>query len=242
MHLRRHSGRSRRLLRVTAREPVVALARAPERLSVPVGTARPRVGGRLPPVAVAARLARRPREGPVLRDLRCGRGGRSRLRGSRGRALRDPNPFATVYPVRVGRCLLPPRHEVLGRRSGALRGRGDLSDWLRGAVANGCREIRDHPPGSSADRGQQRPRLALDPGAVEQEHRERYPHRRNENGGDGRRQMSERLHGRIVGSDGRSLMANAASSKIARNQRFFTISAEFSALETRSSTSGMEWS
>ena len=197
MHLRRRRGRrrwrARRVLRVSACEPVVVLARVTGRLSVPVGTGRLRVGGPLlpMPVTLAARPARSLRKGLVHRDLRCGLGERSRSRGRSGRAPRDPNPCAWMYPMRVGNCLLPPRHEVLGRRS------GDLTDWLRGAVVNGGREIRDHPPSSSADRGQQRRRLAPDPGAVEQEHRQRYPHRRNENGGDGRRQMSEHLHSRV---------------------------------------------
>ena len=232
LHIRRRSGRRRwrgwRLLRVSGWESVIVLARVPEGLSVPVGTGRPRVGSRLLPVAMAvtARLVRSLREGPVRRDLSCWLGRRSRLRSSRGRAPRDPNPCAAGYPGRVGRCVLPPRHHMRERRSSELRGSGDLADRHRGAVLNGGREIRDHPPGRSADRGQQRRRLALDPCAVEQEYRERHPHRRDENRGDGRRQMSERLHGRSSGSGDRSLRANAASSKIARNQRFFTISAD----------------
>src|SRR4029077_18808954 len=161
MHLRRGSGRRRwrgpRLLRVSGWWSVVMLAQVTERLSVPVGTGRPRVGGPLLPVTVAARLARSLCKGLVHRDLRRGLEGRSRSRGRSGRAPRDPNPCAWMYPMRVGNCLLPPRHEVLGRRS------GDLTDWLRGAVVNGGREIRDHSSGSSADRGQQRRRLALNP-------------------------------------------------------------------------------
>ena len=203
MHLRRRSGRrrwrGRRLLRVSAWESVVVLARAPERLSVSVHTRHRHSGGRLQPMAVAARLARRLRERTVRRDLRCGWAGRSRLRSGRESATRDSNPCAAVYSGRVGRRFLSPRHQMHGRRSGELRGSGDLADRHRGAVLNGGRKICDHPPGRSADRGQQRRRLAPDPGALEEEHRERDPHRRNENGGEGRRQMSERLHGRVVG-------------------------------------------
>ena len=206
MHLRRRSERrqwrGRRLLRVSAWASVVVLARVTERLSVSVRPPCLRSGGRLQPtaVAVAVRLARslrRTGERPGRHDRRGGRDRRSRLRSSSGRAPRDSNLCPVVYPVRAGRCSLWSQDEVLGRRSGEPSGRGDLTDWLRGAVVNGGREIRDHPPGSSADRGQQRRRLALNPGAVEQEHGQRYPHRRNENGGDDRRQMSEHLHSRV---------------------------------------------
>jgi len=61
-------------------------------------------------------------------------------------------------------------------------------------LLNGSREIGGNPPGSPADHSQQRRRFALDPRAVEQVDRERHPDRRHENGGDRRREMSERFH------------------------------------------------
>jgi hypothetical protein len=199
VHLRRRSGRrgwcGRRLLRRSVWESAVVLSRASERVPVSV-RGHMRSGGRLPPTAVAARLARRRRrtaEGPAGRYRRCGSGGRSRLRGSGGRTSPDPAPNAAVYPVRVG-CRSPSRHEMLGPRSDVLRGGGGLADWLRGALVSDSRKIGGHASGSPADHSQERRRLALDPRAREQVDRERYPHRRKENGGDRRRQMSERLH------------------------------------------------
>ena len=220
----------------------MVLARAPERLSVPVHTGRLRSDGRLQPMAVAVAVAasidrsgRRTAEGLARRHRRCGSGGRSQLLGSGRRPPHDPRPSVAVYPVRVGRCSLPPRCEMLGRRRGKLRGRSGLAGWLRSALADGSREIRSHPPGSSADQSYQRRRLALDPGAREQEHRQRDPHRRNENGGDGRRQMSEGLHSRVFAvaavRSGRTLLRKPYRG----TRRFSTIPAEFS---TRPSNPG----
>src|SRR5206468_10198029 len=85
--------RRRRLLRVSAWESVVVLARAPERLSVPVRAGHGRSGSRPPCAAVAvhpARYRRRTAEGQPRR---------SRRRGSGGRALHDPATSATVCPL-----------------------------------------------------------------------------------------------------------------------------------------------
>jgi hypothetical protein len=182
-------------------------------------------------VAVAANLARsgrRTAEEPARRHRRCGSGGRSRLLGSGRRLPHDPRPSVAVYPVRVGRCSLPPRCEMLGGRGGKLRGRSGLAGWLRSALVDGSREIRSHPPGNSADHSRQRRRLALDPGAREQEYRQRDPHRRHENGGHGRRQMSEGLHSRVFAvaavRSGRTLLRKPYRG----TRRFSTIPAEFS--------------
>ena len=213
----------------------MVLARAPERVSVPVQAGRWRSDGRVQPmavtVAVAANLARsgrRTAEEPARRHRRCGSGGRSRLLGSGRRLPHDPRPSVAVYPVCVGRSSLPPRCEMLGRRGGKLRGRSGLASRLRSALVDGSREIRSHPPGNSAGHSRQRRRLVLDPGAREQEHRQRDPHRRNKNGGDGRRQMSEGLHSRVFAvaavRSGRTLLRKPYRG----TRRFSTIPAEFS--------------
>jgi hypothetical protein len=205
VHLRRRGGRrqwrGRRLLRVSVWESVVVLARARERLTVPVRTGRGRSGGGpRTAVAVAACLARcrlRTAEELARRDRRCGSGRRSRLRVSGGRAPPDPAPTAAVDPVSIGRYFSP-RPEMLGPRNGELRRGGSrLADRLRSALVSGSREIRGHAPGSAADHSQQRRRPALDTRAGKQEEPERDPHRRNENGGGCRRQMNERLHIRV---------------------------------------------
>jgi hypothetical protein len=213
----------------------VVIARAPESLSVPVHTGRLRSDGRLQPMAVAVAMAasvdrsgRRTADGPARRHRRCRSGGRSLLLGSGRRLPHDPRPSVAVYPVRVGRCSLPPRCGMLGRRRGKLRGRSGLAGRLRSALVDGSREIRNHPPGNSADHSRQRRRLALDPGAREHEHRQRDPHRRNENCGHGRRQMSEGLHSRVFAvaavRSGRTLLRKPYRG----TRRFSTIPVEFS--------------
>ena len=200
-------------VRVGVRGGARSSARMPFRDRAPSlpSTGHRRSGGRLQrtAVAVAVGVAR-------CRHRRCGSGGRVGLPRTEERAARPRSERGGV-PCAPWSLPSPPRHEMLGRRSGELRGGGGLADWLRSALRNGSREIRSYASGSPADHGQQRRRLALDPGAGEQERRERHPHRRNEDGGDSRRQMSERLHVRVFGSGGRPLRANAASPNIARN-------------------------
>lgn len=162
VHLRRPSGRRRwrvrRLLRVSAWESVVVLARAPERLSVPVRPWLLHTGGRLQCVTVAGR--------------RRGSGGCSCVRGNRMGVPHDPAPSAAVYAVRVGRCDSPPQHDLNRPHSGDLRVRSGFTDWLRSGLFNGGREIRGNASGSPADHCQQRRRPAVDR-AGEQEDRQR---------------------------------------------------------------------
>ena len=146
---------------------------------------------------------------------------------------------AAVYPVRVGRCLLPPRRECSdGVAASCAEGRP--CGPAPSAVVNGSREIRDHPsaapptaPSTASARPGPRRRGAGTPRALSPS-----PQRKSR----GRSATDERTPSwSSIGSGDRSLRANAASPTIARNQRFFTISPEFSTLRPGPRSVSTSW-
>ena len=147
----------------------------------------------------------RPRivEGPASRHRSCGSGGRSCLHGSRSRPGMPygPGAGAVVCPMRPGAGLLPSCHGPPGTSGRRPRGSSRAPDRLRAVMHNRSREVRGDAPGSTADDGQQRRRLARDARSWEQEERERYPHRGGEGDGHCRGELGERrFHRPLIGS------------------------------------------
>ena len=161
----------------------------------------------------SARGRRRGRGRGVVRRDRCCKSGGPTLRVSEGGAPHGAAPSAAVSPAHLCRCRLPGWRETYGWGNCERRVGGGLGDRLRGRLVNGSREICGNAPGSPADHSQQRGRPALGPRAGEQEHGERHPQRRSENGEDRRRKMGEHLHHGVIGSVSRCLRAKRCSRK-----------------------------